>query len=166
MGGAEAQVVDISPVRKSVTVKRPAAEAFEIFTLRIGRWWPLLTHSISEARAADVVIEPRAGGRIAEVRDDGERFAWGRVVVWEPPSRLVLTWHPGHDPKDATELEIRFVPVAGGTRVELEHRGWAKLGARGAEMRGGYDRGWEAVFGEAFASACRETVTDVRTPNL
>lgn len=64
-------------MRKSVTVKRPVGEVFEIFTARIGRWWPLLTHSVSEARAVDVAIEPRVGGEIAEVRDDGARFAWG-----------------------------------------------------------------------------------------
>ena len=77
------------------------------------------------------------------------------MLAWEPPARLVVTWHPGRDPKDATELEIRFVPVEGGTRVELEHRGWARLGAEAGEMRRGYDRGWASVFEEAFAAACR-----------
>ncbi|MGH9368784.1 MAG: SRPBCC domain-containing protein, partial [Thermoanaerobaculia bacterium] len=151
----EAEVVHIAPVRKAITVKRSVADTFEIFTARIGRWWPLLTHSISEQRAVDVVIEPRVGGELCEVRDDGERFPWGRVLAWEPPGRLVVTWHPGQDPAAATELEVRFSPVEGGTRVELEHRGWVKLGARAREVREGYDRGWESVFGKSFAEACR-----------
>jgi uncharacterized protein YndB with AHSA1/START domain len=146
--------VDISPVRKSITVKRSAEDTFEIFTARFGRWWPLRTHSIGEARAVDAVIERRVGGEIAEVRDDGARFVWGRVLVWEPPARIVMTWHPGLDAKDATELEIRFVPAEGGTRVELEHRGWMRLGPKAQETRDGYDQGWESVFGEAFAAAC------------
>jgi uncharacterized protein YndB with AHSA1/START domain len=153
--GVEAEVVDISPVRKAITVKRPIEDCFEIFTVRMGRWWPLLTHSISEARAVDVVIEPRVGGGIFEVRDDGERFPWGKVLVWEPPDRLVVTWHPGLDPSKPTEVEVRFLPVEGGTRVELEHRGWARLGAKAREARDGYDHGWESVFGKNFAEACR-----------
>jgi uncharacterized protein YndB with AHSA1/START domain len=151
---AEAQVIDISPVRKSITVRRPVETAFEIFTARLGRWWPMLTHSISEARAVDVVIEPRVGGGLYEVRDDGERFYWGRVLAWEPPDRLVVTWHPGMEPALAQEVEVRFVPVDGGTRVELEHRGWAKLGAEARATRDGYNAGWESVFVKNFADAC------------
>jgi uncharacterized protein YndB with AHSA1/START domain len=143
----------LEPVRKSVTVARPAAEAFEIFSAGISSWWPLDTYSISQARAKSCAIEPRVGGEVYEVRDDGERFAWGRVLAWEPPRRFVMTWHPGHDPTTAQELEVRFVPEGGKTRVELEHRGWQKLGAQASEMREAYDGGWEAVLGKHYVEA-------------
>jgi len=63
-----------------------------------------------------------------------------------------MTWHPGLDPRQPTELEIRFVPE--GTRVELEHRGWMRLGDAALAHRGGYDQGWETVFVRDFERAC------------
>lgn len=145
----------LEPLRKSVTVARPAAEAFEIFTSGMSSWWPLHAYSISESRAKSCAIEPRVGGEVYEVRDDGERLPWGRVLAWEPPRRFVMTWHPGHDPATAQELEVRFVAEGGATRVELEHRGWQRLGAQAGEMRGAYDGGWEAVLGKHFVEATR-----------
>ena len=78
----------------------------------------------------------------------------GWVTAWEPPARLVLKWHPGSTPAEAQEVELRFTETPGGTRVDLEHRGWDALGARSAEAREGYDNGWEGVFVELYAAAC------------
>ena len=141
------------PVRKSVTVRCTPARAFSVFTEGMSAWWPLPSHSLSAGRAAGCGIEPRVGGNVYEVRDDGERTSWGWVVAWEPPSRLVLKWHPGHERSQAQEVEIRFTPVGGGTRVDLEHRGWEALGAGAADARDGYNQGW-GVFVELFARAC------------
>ena len=53
--------------------------------------------------------------------------------MWEATPRLVftLTLDPTLDrraPADiATEVEVRFDPVPGGTRISLEHRGWDPL---------------------------------------
>lgn len=144
----------LEPVRKSLVVAKSPAEAFEIFTAAIGKWWPLHAFSISETRARSCAIEPRAGGAVYEVRDDGTRFPWGQVVTWEPPKRLVFAWHPGLDPSLAQEVEIRFSADGTGTRVDLEHRGWAALGAGAAEHRAPYEGGWEVVLRQQFAQAC------------
>jgi uncharacterized protein YndB with AHSA1/START domain len=146
---------DLEPVRKSVTVDRTPAEAFEIFTSRLARWWPLQTYSLGQERARSCVLEPRAGGEVYEVDVEGVRSPWGRVLIWEPPGRLVLRWHPGVPPEAAQEVEVRFTPSGSGTLVELEHRGWAKLGRRAREARDSYEGGWTAVLGEHFAGACR-----------
>ncbi|HEY7510564.1 MAG TPA: SRPBCC family protein [Vicinamibacteria bacterium] len=143
----------IEALRASVTVARPPAEAFEVFTAGIARWWPLRSHSIGEARAAFCAIEPRVGGEVYEVRDDGQRFSWGRVLVWEPPHRLVMSWHPGRPLAVAQEVEVRFTPEGGGTRVDLEHRGWEKLGEEAADARASYEGGWRTVLGTHFAGA-------------
>ena len=75
------------------------------------------------------------------------------MVAWEPPTRLVLSWYPGRDPESATELEVRFSREADGTtRVDLEHRGWERLGDERETMRTAYDHGWDTVlarYGEA-----------------
>ena len=144
----------LEPLRKSVTVPRTVEEAFEIFTARLGSWWPKETHSISQARTRDVVVEPKVGGALFEVRDDGKRCPWGKVLVWEPPHRFVWSWHPGREPETAQEVEVRFVDIGGTTRVELEHRNWAKLGESAAESRASYAGGWKSVFEERFVAAC------------
>jgi uncharacterized protein YndB with AHSA1/START domain len=145
----------LEPVRKSVTVERTPAEAFEIFTGRLAQWWPLHTYSLGQERARSCVLEPRVGGEVYELDTAGVRSSWGRVLVWEPPGRLVLSWHPGVEPEAAQEVEVRFTPNGSGTLVELEHRGWARLGARARDARDTYEGGWTGVLGEYFAGACR-----------
>jgi uncharacterized protein YndB with AHSA1/START domain len=143
----------IEPLRKTIEVACPPELAFEIFTARIHTWWPLATHSIGQERARTCAIEPRVGGRVYEVHDDG-RAVWGTVLAFEPPSRLLVTWHPGREPGTAQEVEVRFVPSAHGTRVELEHRNWQAYGRDAAEAREGYDNGWQGVLHDHFAAAC------------
>lgn len=73
-----------------------------------------LVLSIGEAEMADFVIEPKAGGRWYEVGVDGTECDTGLVSEYEPPNRLVLTWHlDGNlqydpDPAHASEVEVRF----------------------------------------------------------
>ena len=154
MGSVEEIGLYLEPLRKSVTVRREPAEAFDIFTARMASWWPTGQYSIHQGQTATCGIEPCIGGEVYEIARNGERCAWGRVLAWDPPHRLVLSWHPGRDPETAQEVELRFSPVPGGTRVELEHRGWAKLGKRAAEARDGYEGGWETVLGTQFVAAC------------
>lgn len=145
----------LEPLRKSVTVACPVEHAFEVFTARIGSWWPLSKYSISQERARECAIEPKVGGEVYETDDDGERFPWGRVLVWDPPRRFAMTWHPGREADTAQEVEVRFTASAEGTLVELEHRGWAVLGDRAREARESYSDGWDQVLGESFPPACR-----------
>ncbi len=146
----------IDPVRKTISVRCNQERAFSIFTDGIARWWPLKKLSLSQARAVSCAIEPRAGGTVYEVDNDGARIPWGQVLVWEPPSRLVMSWHPGSPAETAQEVEVRFTPEGSGTRVDLEHRGWEKLGERAAEARSNYDGGWVLVFETLFAQACAD----------
>lgn len=148
------QVEKVAPIRKSVVVRRTPEEAFSVFTERLTSWWPHKTHSLSKGGAASVVMEPKTGGKLYEVSDSGERQEWGTIVSWDPPRGLVTTWHPGMDPLKATEVEVRFTAVPEGTRVDLEHRNWEKLGAKAAEAREGYDKGWVEVFERSFVKGC------------
>ena len=142
----------LEPVRKSVTVPLAPAEAFELFTARMASWWPLgQGFSISGPRAMSCAIETRVGGVVYEVRDDGEKFPWGTVLAWEPPDRILLSWHPGKSPEVAQEVEVTFASEGSSTRVELVHRGWQKLGDEAARTRENYEGGWEAVFLGAYA---------------
>lgn len=149
----------VQPVRKSVTVPLGVTQAFELFTAGLDRWWPTATHSIGRDRVRCCALEPRVGGAVYEEHEDGTRCEWGRVLRWEPPERLVVSWHPGRDPEQAQEVEVRFLEATGGARVELEHRGWERLGEDALEVRDRYDEGWVPVLG-AFTEAA-ETETEV-----
>jgi uncharacterized protein YndB with AHSA1/START domain len=153
---------DANSVRKAVSVQAPPGVAWRVFTEKMGTWWPLATHKIGRAEAVDAVIEPRVGGRWYERGDDGSTCDWGLVLVWEPPSRLVLSWDISADwQPDATlktEVEVRFIAEgANGTRVELEHRRLDRYGARRDEMRRIFDTegGWGRLLA-LFASAAAE----------
>ena len=60
---------------------------------------------------------------------------------------MAATAHVGHDPAEATELEVQFAADGDGTRVELDHRGWEILAERAKETRNSYDSGWGEVLG-------------------
>jgi len=142
------QAALLPPVVKSLVVARSQAEAFRIYVDEISMWWPAQPHSIGQAQVAGVTLEPRAGGRIFERWHDGSEKLWGTVIAFEPPVRLVHSWHVGSDPDQASEVELRFVAIgAKRTRVTLEHRHWERMsGERAATVRGAYDNGWEKVF--------------------
>lgn len=136
----------IEPLRLSLEVERPPAHAFRVWTDGIDRWWPL-DHTVTAEPGLRVVLEGRVGGRIFERTPDGQEFDWGEVTVWEPPHRLAYLWHLRRDRADATEVDIRFVASGpSATRVEIEHRGWERLGADGLSWRDRNRGGWETLL--------------------
>ncbi len=149
----------IEPVRRSVDVSCTARDAFRIFVDDIDSWWPLSTHSIGQEKATSCLFEGREGGNIYETQVDGSVHLWGTVTTWEPPTRVVFSWHPGRDAATAQEVELRFVPLEAGTRVELEHRRWETLGDRAAETRDAYQSGWVGVLAR-FVAQCGEFAAD------
>lgn len=143
----------IAPVRKTIEVRCTVAEAFCIFTDEIDSWWPLATHSIGADDAEACYFEGREGGRIYETHGDGSIHLWGTVTAWEPPEKVVFTWHPGRDASTAQDVVLRFSEIPGGTLVELEHRGWESLGEKAQRTRAGYETGWVPVL-ERYAARC------------
>ena len=103
-------------------------------------------HSIHREDVTDVVLEPRVGGEPTSCGQGGKRARRGRVTAWEPPKRLVISWHVNPETAGPTEFEVTFTPEGEGTRVELEHRNWEAAGDGAAEMRDRYDGGWDIVL--------------------
>jgi uncharacterized protein YndB with AHSA1/START domain len=137
-------------VRRDILVEASAEKAFSVFTERLGDFKPP-EHNLLEAPLAETVFEPRVGGHIYDRGTDGTVCRWARVLVYDPPRRVVFSWDIGPtwqletDPENASEVEVRFVEEAADrTRVELEHRnidrhgpGWEAV-AEGV----GHDEGW------------------------
>lgn len=140
-------------VTKSVTVRAPRTRAFAVFTEKFFTWWPA-SHHIGDAELADAVIEPEVGGRWYERGVDGTECDWGRVLAFDRPDRLVLSWHLqgdwtyDPDPAKASEIEVRFVEdEPGTTRVELVHRHIERHDVP-EDVRGGVDspNGWAGIL--------------------
>lgn len=143
----------IPAVRRTITVAAPVERTFRVFTESFATWWPADYH-IGKADYAEAVIEPHEGGRWFERGVDGTECDWGRVLVWDPPGRLVLTWQINgrwqHDPDPAraSEIEVQFTEEAAGqTRVSLEHRLLERL-VEGQAMHNSIsaDGGWGALL--------------------
>lgn len=152
------------PVRKSVTVSASVERAFKVFTEGFDTWWPR-SHSIGGVPLQKAVIEGKAGGRCYQQSTDGSECDWGRILVWDPPSRFVIAWQLNpqweHEPDiaKASEVEITFSPEPdGSTRVDLEHRHFDRHGAGAELMRQGVDSpgGWGGLLQMYAAVAGRK----------
>src|ERR1700694_791183 len=143
--------VKIAPVSKSIRVNATAAHAFEFFTAGLSRWWPI-DHGIGKTPRKAAVMEAQRGGRWYELAEDGTQTTVGKIIVWEPPRRFVMTWDINSQWKpDSTinsEVEVRFIAEgANATRVELEHRKFEQMGAEAGEsMRNDVERGWPGML--------------------
>ena len=145
-----------SPIRKIIVVNASPERAFRFFTERMETWWPFPSHSVFAAERARLDVPNGPGAIVQEHAKDGRTCPWGRVLVWEPPARLVFSFCAYDGWENVTEVEVRFTEVEGGTRVELEHRGWEKLAEAYRQKRDGYDSGWEGVFVERFGKYMAE----------
>jgi uncharacterized protein YndB with AHSA1/START domain len=154
--------ISIDPVVKMVTVVYTPEDAFRYFTVDFGMWWPAATHSVVahasgfKDKPATVILEPRVGGLIFERTPSGDEHIWGRVLAWQPPARLVFSFHPGLDEKEAQTVEVTFSAVPEGTGVVLTHSGWENLSANAQQTRDNYHQGWEGVFVTAYPEYIRK----------
>lgn len=133
------------PLSMTFDIACSAEHAFTVWTARIGTWWPT-DHTVS-GRPERVEMQCALGGRIYERTAEGVEHEWGRVTAWEPPTRLAYTWHLGRDPREATDVEIRFAAVTdASTRIEIEHRGWERLGGSADVWRDRNRIGWQTLL--------------------
>lgn len=147
------RTISIAPVRKTIIVQTTPQHAFEVFTAGIDRWWPK-SHGIGSAPVRESIIEPFVGGRWYTKCEDGTHVTVGHVRIWQPAECFAVSWEISADWKPdaraafASEVEVRFLPEATGrTRVELEHRNFARMGAtEGETMRKGVDGGWPTLL--------------------
>ena len=118
-----------SKVYVALRVKAPLERAFSAFVGEIGAWWRPNGLFQTTPRAPGVLaFEAEEGGRLTETLESGKVFEIGRILVWEPPTRLVFSWRQANFPPDLhTQVEVRFEAVGEETRVSVEHRGFDQV---------------------------------------
>lgn len=152
-----------SSVHASVVVEAPLERAFQVFTRDFGMFKPP-EHNLLGVEIAETVFEPRVGGRLYDRGVDGTECRWARVLAYEPPNRVVLTWDISPqwqietDLAKASEWEVRFTAeTPERTRVEIEHRHLERHGEGWEGVRDGVgaDQGWP-LYLSRYASLVNE----------
>jgi uncharacterized protein YndB with AHSA1/START domain len=143
------QTTDTS-VRTSIVVEAPIERAFSVFTDEFGSFKPP-EHNMLGVEIAETVFEPRVGGHLYDRGVDGSECRWARVLAYEPPHRVVISWDISPhwqletDLEKTSEVEVRFESeTPDRTRVELEHRNLERHGEAWAALRDGVagEDGW------------------------
>jgi hypothetical protein len=155
-------VVELTPVVKTIDVRRSATDAFRILTNEITAWWPLETRTRAKTAAGErtvkVTIEPRLGGSIYETLHDGRELEWGEVAAYEPGALFAMKWHMGRPAEETTDVVVRFEPLnTESCRVTLTHENWERMGGEAQKLRDAYNNGWVDVFENRFKAFADRT---------
>jgi hypothetical protein len=145
-------------VHTSIVVEAPIERAFRVFTEDFGSFKPP-EHNLLADDIAETVFEPFVGGHLYDRGVDGSECRWARVLAYEPPDRVLLSWDISPqweiepDPEKTSEWEVRFIAeTPERTRVELEHRNLDRHGDgwEGEREGVGGPAGWP-LYLERFA---------------
>jgi uncharacterized protein YndB with AHSA1/START domain len=133
------KAVQETSVHLQIVVDAPIERAFQVFTEEFDRIKPR-EHNLLRVAIAETIFEPRVGGHVYDRGVDGSECHWARVLAYEPPHRVVISWDINPQWQIETnlertsEVEVLFIAESPErTRVELEHRNLDRHGA-----------GWEA----------------------
>jgi uncharacterized protein YndB with AHSA1/START domain len=141
---------EATSVRHEVVVDAAIERAFSVFTSDFGAFKPR-EHNMLGVDIAETIFEPHVGGRLYDRGVDGSECGWARVLAYEPPDRVVISWDINPqwqietDPGKTSEVEVRFIAeTPERTRVVLEHRnldrhldGWEAV-REGVDSEGGW----------------------------
>ena len=145
----------VPPIHREVVVDADPATAFEIFTERIGSWWPVADHSVFGEGSTVTFLD----GRLIERAPDGRQDIWGTVTRWEPGAAIAFTWHPGLPVEESTHVEVTFAAAGGQTLVRLEHAGWERR-TDPSTVRAQYEQGWPHVIDSYRRAAQSASASD------
>jgi uncharacterized protein YndB with AHSA1/START domain len=141
---------EATSVRHEVVVEAAIERAFSVFTSDFGAFKPR-EHNMLGVDIAETIFEPHVGGRLYDRGVDGSECGWARVLAYEAPDRVVISWditpqwQIETDPGKTSEVEVRFIAeTQERTRVVLEHRnldrhldGWEAV-REGVDSEGGW----------------------------
>lgn len=143
----------ITDVRREVTVAGTPERVFDLFTKRIGEWWPA-EHHLATSPVAAMTVEPGVGGRLFDTCEDGSESVWGEVTAWDPPAgfgfawMITGTWQVETDVEKASRVAVSFTAQGDRTRVTLVHNEFWRLaeGGQGMADAVGAAEGWGSAL--------------------
>ena len=138
----------LPPLHHEVKVDLSPERAFELFTRRIGDWWPMQKLSVFGRGSTLAFTED---GRLLE-RDGEQASSWGEVSDWVPGERLAMSWHPGAAEDEAGRLAVSFVAYGDQTLVMVVHEGWEGY-EDSIAVRNDYAGGWPSLLADYAAAA-------------
>jgi uncharacterized protein YndB with AHSA1/START domain len=130
-------------IQKSVLLRCPSDEAYQLFTTRISEWWPT-THRLTADPESELFLE--STGRFWERSRDGREVELGRVLAWEPPHRLALDFYIGTNAAQPTALEVTFTSESEGTRVTVHHSSKPESDDLWTLRAPKFESSWDAVL--------------------
>ncbi|MEM7111367.1 MAG: SRPBCC domain-containing protein [Chloroflexota bacterium] len=92
------------------------------------------------APVSRIEVLPQAGGflKLFVETPEGVSQMHGVFQTFERPERLQYSWEWDEN-GEVTQIDVRFVEISGGTRIEIEHTGF-----RSAASRETHDSGWDS----------------------
>jgi uncharacterized protein YndB with AHSA1/START domain len=143
-----------------ISIAGTRGSVFWRFVDGMTEWYPAAYSWSGEALNA-MVIEPFLGGACYEVGPESFRCDWGRILIWEPDTRLGFSWQispdriPVPDARAASFVNITFVPNGTDTLLTLSHSGFDRYGTAGKGYRQmmGAPSGWPHMLG-CFQTWC------------
>lgn len=122
-------------------IAAPVDVVFDKLTNDIGSWWkhPYRLHD----GEAEIRLDPRPGGALAEYWGDGCFAIWGVVTAFEPNASVVFNGQCGMDGAVYGVFSFEVEATAEGTLLKLSHRA---VGEVSESNRAGYDYGWNHML--------------------
>jgi uncharacterized protein YndB with AHSA1/START domain len=160
-GPAAAEVVDVQPsgfeVREVAQFNAPPAKVWAAL-VQIGRWWSPV-HTFSHD-AANLTLDPRAGGCFCETLKDGGSVAFMRVIYVAPGSILRLEGALGPLQTTGASGHLAWTLKAkdGGTELTSTY----DVGGYACGGFGGWAPVVDRVLGEQYAGLKRFVETGAR----
>lgn len=112
----------MSRVRTAIELPLSATEAFDVVSEEL----------VLALRGYGIDVEARPDGRLRQ----GD-FEVGRIIDWAPGQRMLVEWRQADwHPDVITQMDVWCEPMAEGTRVLVEHRGWGGLIGDARELAG------------------------------
>jgi uncharacterized protein YndB with AHSA1/START domain len=143
---------DIEPIIVSARLGVSREVAFDAFTTGFSAWWPR-DYTFSGERLTRLELGREKGADCFEEGPDGFRADWGRIVLIEPPRRLVMTWRLvgsrlESDLAKCSEVEVSFGGEGPQCLMRLFHRNFENLGEAGPASREemASEQGWPLLI--------------------
>lgn len=125
-------------VIRTIEIAAPPGVVWKWFASQeaLRQWWAI----------PDLEIDLTIGGAFSMTAQDGRTRVSGRVLELNPERRLVLSWFQEHSEwMHPARLLFTLDPIDSGTRVSLQHDGFAGIGnASWQGVAEAYERGADA----------------------